>query len=47
MPAVDALKKLAKRLLKLACFIAAELIRNYSNAFVTFVRVAIDDRIVP
>ena len=44
---VDALKKLAKRLWKMGCFLAADFIRKYSNAVVTFARLAADGRIVP
>lgn len=44
---VDALKELAKRLLKLGCSKAAEFIRQCSNTVVTFARLAVEGRIVP
>jgi len=44
---VDTLKKLAKRLLKLGCYKAAEFIRQFSNTAVTFARLAVEGEKVP
>jgi hypothetical protein len=44
---VDALKALAKRLLKLGCYKAAEFIRRCSNTAVTFARLAVKGVRVP
>jgi hypothetical protein len=44
---VDALKRLAKRLLKLGCYKAAEFIRQCSNTAVTFARLAVKGVKVP
>ncbi len=44
---VDALRELAKRLLKLGCSKAAEFIRQFSNAAVTFARLAVQGKNVP